>query len=472
MADTETATSTPSPSGGGSGAQQAGTEFSRPQGVEDDAIWEKHFGGEKGKDSRSRSGKPKSDESSKSDKSGSRSGERSSSTKPDTASPSKPKASKSKDEKDDSSEKDTKADTGKGKTEPKPSKSPDKTADTEKDETEPDPDKPEDAEVSARAKELFAEAKASKDPKEARRLYRRAMKEAFGEVPEEFDDRKYYLVRKERAAAQAAIDEKAAKNEGRIREAAERLRPAIGVMQMLEKAGIAERLTVPLVEKAIHVLKALRSLEDGDFTQLGEVVARASGCDHDEAMKRFIRGVKVSPEGRAARAAAQQAEERAARAEARLVELEKRLTDGETARTKAETDAQRKQALAERRAQYLDDLQTDLADHPVLKLQRGAERVMAYLIKTADRKLRAAKYTPQQAADRIVAYERKRAREAAALDTEGEEVAATPTPRSTRGNGSGTVRSLPRSEQRENGVASESAEASLDRIIRKHNWGH
>ena len=120
--------------------------------------------------------------------------------------------------------------------------------------------------------------------------------------------------------------------------------------------------------------------------------------------------------------------------------------------------------VEQRRAQYLDDLNVDLEGHPVLKLPRGAERVMAYIIKTADKKLRAPKYTPEQAANRIVAYERKRARDAASvLDTDGEEVEPrTETRRST---------SIARTDQRDNGVVSSDPDAAFDRIWKKHSGG-
>lgn len=480
MADgnTETATSTPS-----SDAQSSGSEFALPTGVKDDEIWQKHFGpkGETPKETgstRSRTESTRSrTEPSRADREKSTSGSRASesrgkdtstrsdeSTKPSRDKPSDKEASKPKESK---SSKETDSDSSKA-----PTKSSDSTKERSDKKSKPgsddaedtDADKPEEAEVSARARELYEESKKAQDPKEARRLFKRAVKEAFGELPPELDDSRYYAVRKERQAAQAALDEKQKQNEGRIREAAEKLRPAIAVMQMLEKGGVAERLTVPLVEKAIHVLKALRSLEDGDYTQLAEVVARASGCDHDEAMRRFVNRVKVSPEGRAARAAAQQAEERAARAEARLAELEKRLTAGDEARTKEKTEAEKQAALQARHAQYLEDLALELEGHPVLKLPRGAERVKAYILKTADRRLKAAKYTPQQAADRIVAYERKRAREAATLDTDGEEA-------DERTETRPRAQTRARSETRDNGVVSESAEASLDRIMRRHNWG-
>ena len=73
----------------------------------------------------------------------------------------------------------------------------------------------------------------------------------------------------------AALDAQAQKNEGRIKEAAEKLKPAIYVMRQLEGAGIHDKLTVPMVERAVSVMKALRSIEDGDYTQLAEVVSRA-----------------------------------------------------------------------------------------------------------------------------------------------------------------------------------------------------
>lgn len=457
MADgNETATSP----GGSATTQQTGSEFALPQGVNDDEIWTKHFGGEEKPKREKRESKEPSKPEARSSKGGD---EKEPSSKPRSKPTEPPK-------KDGKSSKPSDESESEERTESKPKAEPKKEAKgkTEKaeadDEASTDSDKPEAAKVSARAKELYEEAKASKDPKESRKLYKRAMKEAFGEVPAEFDEARYGAVRRERQAAQAALDEKAAKNEGRIREAAEKLRPAIAVMQMLEKGGVAERLTVPLVEKAITVLRSLRSLEDGDFTGLADVVSKATGCDPDEAMKRFIRGTKVSPEGRASRAAAEEASRRAEAATARVQELERKLAERDESQTKEKTQAEKVRLVEQRRAQYLDDLNVDLEGHPVLKLPRGAERVMAYIIKTADKKLRAPKYTPEQAANRIVAYERKRARDASSvLDTDGEEVEPRTETRSSA--------SIARSEQRDNGVVSSDPEAAFDRIYRKHNTG-
>ncbi len=456
MADsnTETAT-TPSESG-----VQKGSEFSKPQGAKDDEVWAKHFGKEAKGSSKEptkkaeRSTKPKSDEPARSRDSSSESKKPAASTTTDKSS--SPKDTKS--TKAESSESSKGKDKTPGKSEPKSSKDAaseatgQKTAD--KADAETDPEAP-----SKKARDLFEQAKKTEDRREARKLYKRAMTEAFGEVPEEFDDHKYAAVRTERAAAKAALDEQGKKNEGRINEAVEKLKPAIYVMRQLEGSGLADKLTVPMVERAVSVLKALRSLEDGDFTQLAEVVSRAAGVDHDEAMKRFVRGVKVSPEGRAARQAAEQAQRDNQTLRQEMDQLRKQLTERDTAQTEAQKTAAHEQAVAEHRARYIEDIESELDGHAVMKLPRGAERVLAYLIRTANPQTKSPRYSFEEAANRIVAAEKKRLQGARHLLDDGDERSPAEPQRS--------VRSVPRGETADVGLHKESPEASFDRIFHK-----
>ncbi len=452
---------------GGGDSLSSGSEFSKPTGVNDEALWEKHFGKgskEPEKSSKSRESRSSSETRSDGDGGGSRAGkdperkrgESSKSTtdeskpssdkRPKDSSerePSKPKESKSKDDKTDSSKAETKAKTEK--------------ADKDSEDPPADPEAP-----SKKARDLYDAAKKADDPKEARKLYKRAMKEAFGEVPAEFDDSQYAAVRRERRAAKAALDAQAQKNEGRIREAAEKLKPAIYVMRQLERAGIDDKLTVPMVERAVHVLRALRSIEDGDYTQLAEVISRAAGVDHDEAMKRFVRGVKVSPEGKAARQAAEQAQREAQALKERLAAMERQLQERDSQQTEAQKKAERERQVAEHRQNYLDQIETDLEGHPVLKLPRGRERVLAYLIRTADPKLRAPTLSFEQAANRIVAAEKRRLQEARALEDD-EPPATREQPR--------RLTDVSRSETVESGLRKESAEQVFDRLWDKHAGG-
>jgi hypothetical protein len=454
---------------GGGDSLSSGSEFSKPTGVNDEALWEKHFGKGAKTDSGSKSSSEKktgeSERGARSDKSDDKPaksakprGDSSKSTndesKPSSGAwekdsaerePSKPKESKSKDEKTDSS-----------KPEPK-GKAEKADKDSDKDDAPADPEAP-----SKKARDLYDAAKKADDPKEARKLYKRAMKEAFGEVPAEFDDSQYAAVRRERKAAKAALDAQASKNEGRIKEAAEKLRPAIYVMRQLEGAGIHDKLTVPMVERAVSVMKALRSIEDGDYTQLAEVVSRAAGVDHDEAMKRFVRGVKVSPEGKAARQAAEQAQREAQALKERLAAMERQLQERDSQQTEAQKKAEREKQVAEHRQSYLEQIETDLEGHPVLKLPRGRERVLAYLIRTADPKLRAPTLSFEQAANRIVAAEKRRLQEARALEDDAPPAIREQPRRLT---------DVSRSETVESGLRKESAEQVFDRLWDKHAGG-
>jgi hypothetical protein len=448
---------------GGGDSLSSGSEFSKPTGVNDEALWEKHFGkgakepekpaaSKRGQDKDSKKEATGSSESretpAKERKSSAEKSERESKASSKSGSEKSEPSTKQSDERkppESSSSKDTKS---------KPSAESKTDKDSEKG---ADPEAP-----SKKARDLYDAAKKADDPKEARKLYKRAMKEAFGEVPAEFDDSQYAAVRRERKAAKAALDAQAQKNEGRIKEAAEKLRPAIYVMRQLEGAGIHDKLTVPMVERAVSVMKALRSIEDGDYTQLAEVVSRAAGVDHDEAMKRFVRGVKVSPEGKAARQAAEQAQREAQALKERLAAMERQLQERDSQQTEAQKKAERERQVAEHRQSYLEQIETDLEGHPVLKLPRGRERVLAYLIRTADPKLRAPTLSFEQAANRIVAAEKRRLQEARALEDDA--------PPATREQPR-RLTDVSRSETVESGLRKESAEQVFDRLWDKHAGG-
>jgi hypothetical protein len=451
---------------GGGDSLSSGSEFSKPTGVNDEALWEKHFGkgakepekpaaSKRGQDKDSKKEATGSSESretpAKERKSSAEKSERESKASSKSGSEKSEPSTKQSDERkppESSSSKDTKS---------KPSAESKTDKDSEKGDAPADPEAP-----SKKARDLYDAAKKADDPKEARKLYKRAMKEAFGEVPAEFDDSQYAAVRRERKAAKAALDAQAQKNEGRIKEAAEKLRPAIYVMRQLEGAGIHDKLTVPMVERAVSVMKALRSIEDGDYTQLAEVVSRAAGVDHDEAMKRFVRGVKVSPEGKAARQAAEQAQREAQALKERLAAMERQLQERDSQQTEAQKKAERERQVAEHRQSYLEQIETDLEGHPVLKLPRGRERVLAYLIRTADPKLRAPTLSFEQAANRIVAAEKRRLQEARALEDDA--------PPATREQPR-RLTDVSRSETVESGLRKESAEQVFDRLWDKHAGG-
>lgn len=456
MADSNTETATPA----AESPVQRGSEFSKPTGDGDQALWEKHFGGKDAKESSratketrsSTRSEPKDDKSAKTkDSPASESREKTS------KSPASPKERSTGSPRDTATEsstpKDTKSDKGKDKP-----KSADSEATGQKTAEETDPEAP-----SKKARDLYEQAKKSEDRREARKLYKRAMVEAFGEVPPEFDDKRYAAVRTERAAKEAAIKAQAEKNEGRIREAAERLKPAIFVMRKLEDAKLADKITVPMVEKALHVMQALKSIEDGDFTQLAEVVSRAAGVDHDEAMKRFVRGTKVSPEGKAARQAAEAAQREAAETKAQLAELQRRLQERESTQTEAQKRAEQQKAQAENRARWLDDIQSDLDGHPVLQLRRGAERVLSYLIRTANKQTKTPRYSFEEAADRIVRAEKERLASSRHLLDEGDSPPARTEPR--------RLSSVSRSETRDAGVRNPDPEARFSEIFDRHVAG-
>jgi len=450
----ETATTPSSADGGSSSAPAKGSpsvELSKPIGKHDDAIWQKHFGADAVDEHKAKAkaeDKPKPKEKKPEPKE----------PKGDKAEAKKPPAAEKKDEKPKAEPKKAEP-----KSEPKPEpKKPEPKAPPEKVAAEAEPD-PDDAPANdtQKARKLYEQAKAAEDRTEARRLYKKAMKEAFGEVPPEFDDSQYGAVRKKWTERNQELDAKARKNEERINEAVTVLKPAATVMQKLKDAGLGQ-LTMPMVERAVHVMQALRSVEDGDFTQLAEVVSRATGKSHDEAMKLFVRGVKISPEGRAARNEAEQARREAAAAREQVETLRRELAAKAEAEKTQQTEAEKQQAVEQRRAEYLEEIESELDGHPVLKLPRGKERVLAYLIKTADKTLKAPKYTFEQAADRIVAHEKRRLQQVKFLDGGDDEPEPEAKPTPIRG------RVVPRSESRSGGVADETPEARFERIYNKH----
>jgi hypothetical protein len=415
-----------------------GSEFSKPTGAGDDALWAKHFGADAKESTSSKSssksesdGKPAAGKSKTSESGKAASGKSPEPTKskaePSSSSPKESKSPK----KDDAS-----AATGQ------------KTADKD-----PDPEAP-----SRKARDLYEQAEKTEDRKEARKLYKKALVEAFGKVPPEFDDKRYVAVRTERAAAQKVIDEKAAKVESRIVEAKTKLQPAIYVMRKLEDSGLADKLSVPFVEQAVRVMKAIKAIEGGDFTQLAEAISLASGVDHDEAMKRFVRGVKVSPEGKASREAAARAEARAAAAEARIQEMERRLSEEKTTQTAEQTKAEQARKAEAHRAQYLEDMTAELDGHPVLQLPNGAKRVLAYLIRTATPN-KSARYSFEEAANRVVAHEKKRV-ESARFLVEGDPPPARSEPRQ--------IRSVSRTETADASVRSADPIERFNDIFDKH----
>ncbi len=469
MAETAAAT----PSGDSSSAPSApkgeyGKEFSKPIGVKDEEIFNKHFGKdavakhrtetrEKADAKNAAADKPKP--KAKDDKAEGKSEPKPKADAKAAEPEKKPKAAAVHDDKAD-------------KTKAKPdAKAADKAAPKGKvqDESEPEETAAEEGASgsvsTSKARKLYAEAEAAEDPAEARRLYKSAMREAFGKLPPEFDDRNYGAIRQERRKAKDELAAVAKKNEDRIAEAVRVLEPSSQVMRKLQ-AGLGEKLTWPIVDRAIDTMKALRDIENGDFTALSEIVSRASGKPHDEAMKLFVRGVKMSPDGRAARQLAETAQRETQEVKQQLQALQRQLAEKAEADKVQQTESQRQAQVTEHREHYLDQIESDLDGHPVLKLPRGKERVLAYLIKTADKTLKAPKYSFEQAADRIVAHEKKRLRELkGALDTDGEDVTE---PAALAKTGSRTV---PRGERTANGVREESAEARFDRIFEKHNSG-
>lgn len=450
MAETATETATgPSESEAASGVEK-GSEFSKPTGAKDDEIWAKHFGKE------AKEPKPKTTADGQKRGEGSKSDGKGDSPKsPKQPADATKRSSERTSDKDPSTPKDTKSD--KGKDSSSATRDGGKTADKADDakDTPADPEAP-----LKRARDLYKEAKGTEDRRKARSLYKRAMTEAFGELPPEFDDKRYAAVRTERAAAQAKLDDQAKRNEARISEAADKLKAPIYVLRQLEGAKLADRITVPMVERAVSVMQALVRLDEGDYTGLAEVISRATGTDHDTAMQRFVKGVKMSPEGKAARSAAAEAARRADEAERRVQALEAKLNERESQQTEAQKRQERERQVAEHRERYLDEIQSDLDGHPVLLLPRGAERVMAYQIRHADKSTRAARYSHQQVADRIVAGEKRRLQESRHLLGEGDAPASREERRGPRG--------VPRNETVDAGTRSPDPMARFDEIFEKH----
>lgn len=477
MADSGPSAAAPASSAPSTANADYAKEFSKPVGKTDGDVWDKHFGKEavakdkSEKSSRRASADGKSDSkhseasSSKASKESASPSERSS--KGSSTSTSKPSESSTKESKDKSPSEtasskspDTKS-ASKSATAPA-SKTDSTTTEQTTDEAEEGKSGAAPASSKAKHRDLFEQAEKATDPSEARRLYKQAMREAFGKVPDAFREETYVAVRKERQEAEAKIKAAAQKNEDRIKEAVERLTPAANVMRALNDAGLGQ-LSVPMIQRAIHVMQALRAVEDGDYTQLGEVVSRAAGgLPHDEVMKLYTRGVKVSPASSAARRAAEEAARKAEQAQARVQELERQLKAQQEERQVQQTEAEKRAAQEQARNEWLDKIETELDGHPVLKLPRGKERVLKYLITTADKTLRAPKYSFEQAADRIVAHEKRRRAETAHLEDGGEERESAPARTETR------ARSLGRAETRDGGMRDESPEASFDRIYRKH----
>lgn len=454
MADT-TATTGGDSTGGDSAAQSSyESEFSHPVGAEDGKTWEKYFG----KDAPwPKDEKPRDKSSTKSsESSGKRSDKSDSDGSKKTKSDAKPSSDARSTERSQTSSEKSETSAKESST-PKESKSPKKADDSDKADAKAkdDADAPD-------AKKTYAKAKAEKDPRQARKLYRDAMKEAFGEVPDEFNDAKWASARKKLSDDQASIKAERDKNEARIHEAVQKLQPAVRVMQKIKESGVAD-YTLENIDRAVDVLRALKELEAGDYTGLGKLVAKASRVeDVNEAMQRFTRGVKVSPEGRAARQAAEQAQKEAAETRRQLAEMQRQLEQERNGKTEAQKKAETEQRRQQARTRWLADIADELGDHPAMKLPKGQERVLRYLIKTRDPVLKTPRYTVEQAADRIVAHEKKRLADLRFLESgSGEEAPATRE----------TPRTPSRRDSAENGIDNPDPMARFDYFWSKHTGG-
>lgn len=292
-------------------------------------------------------------------------------------------------------------------------------------------------EPSDAAKKKYAEAKKAKDPKTARKLYREAVVAAFGEVPDEFNDAKF-------AAARIANEKRTAEHAKRESELEERERNVEA-----NANNWIQKLT-----PAINVLRALQQIrQSGDFSTFGELVAQALEMPVDEALKHFVRGTKVTPEQLAMREQRRQAQAAEAAREKRIKELETKLEERDASRAEAE----KAKRIEAKRAAYMEELGATLADHPVLKIERGLQRVYRVIANSYDKVLKAPRRSPEQAADMVVASERRRLQKARHLLDEGERsapAAATAPPRSV-----GRTETVDTGTQR-----SESPEAAFDRI--------
>jgi 23S rRNA A2030 N6-methylase RlmJ len=148
-----------------------------------------------------------------------------------------------------------------------------------------------------------------------------------------------------------------------------------------------------------------------------------------------------------------------------MAELERRLAERDTAQTEAQKRAEHERRVTETRAAYVESIESELEGHPVLKLKNGSARVMRYIIRTADKTLKAPRFSFAQAADRIVRAERARAAQAAAAfgEADVDDAPAPAAPPARRG-----VAHIPRSARTEAGTADASPEASFARIWDKH----
>lgn len=450
MAETETATSTPS--------EPNGSEFARPVGKDDDATFQKFFGkdskhfddGGKTKEAKKASTRD-STWNEKDEKAAAKAKE--SEKKPEKKAP-KPEASSKSGS--TSKDPDSKPDTKAAEAGSKPEK------------RKEEPSSKDDAD-SLDAKTLLKQAKEEPDRRKARALYRKAMETGLGEVPEEFSPARWEAGRRMREKETEKIEKRRREVDGQLNQGVQKLTPAINVMKRLQAAGfvhidkasgtVTNNLDSGRVDQAIEVMKALRELEDGDFTTLGRIVEKATGKSSEEAMKLFVRGVKASPEGRAARAAAEQAQARTQALEQQLAQLKQSLEQERTQNlTKAQQAEQRQQA-ERKRADYLEHINTELEGHEVLLLPNGSKRVLQLLMKTRHPTLKSPTLTFDQAADRIVNYERRRLAESrSALEPEAPA-------------GRERVRTVPRTESADTGVSDPSPEASFARIWGKHQAG-
>jgi hypothetical protein len=467
----DTPTATPDATSGESPASSGyNEEFSHPVGKDDAARWDKYFGKDakwptEGEDrgrgktdreksekstagsaSKDRDSKPKSESTGKDSKDSKRSAAASSeSTKPESKPT--PKDSTSKDRASDKPEASLKTKPEKDAKNSTESTGR-KTAEREEPESEP----------SRKARETFEKAEAEQDIPTKRKLFRQAMTEAFGKVPDEFNDAKLASIRKRHADTERQLSQQKQQNESRIQDAVKQLQPAIAIMRKVKDAGLGD-YTMAQLDHAVEVMAELRRLEQGDYTGLAQLVSKAAKTDPEEAMKRFVRGVKVSPEGQAVRAAAKAAEDRAARAEQQVQELARKLQEREQQQTKAQQEQERRAKVEARRAEYTSEVESELEGHPVLKLDRGLQRVVAQLIKTADPKTRTARYSPTRVADAIVDAEKKRAARVAALESGDEDPPAR----------SGTrTPSVTRRDSAENGVPNPDPMARFEEIWEKH----
>jgi hypothetical protein len=354
----------PDDSGGGDiggGIRRIGVSESE-MSPEDRAIFDKHFGGDDDDDS-------------------------------DDEPPAKPAPKAAKDKTPPA--KDPKAKDGKTPDAKTPAKvAPKAQPEVEEDEPEDDGEAPE-VKASKKARELFKQAEESKDQLASRRLYKQAMKEAFGKVPDAFNDARFAAGRQaeqkrseEWAAKDRELEQKRTNVEASAQKWVEQLKPAYEMHQVMQKVA------------------------GGDWTALGDLIEKCCpGVTRDEALKRFTRGMREAPDVVAARRAAAQRTEVESASMKRIAELEKRLEEKDQARERQQHEEKRQAALAKFTAEKTEEL----ADHPVSKLPGGIKAVVRLLIKTADPKLRAPTKTPEEAADLIVAHERRRVRAAAHL---------------------------------------------------------